>query len=579
MVQSALMQQGYLGDLTNTMDPATEDAISDYRGDNGLPPGTEVDDDLLEALFGDAYRMAGDLDNANNSECHDVRIVEPIPPMRADLAVGSQTECVRGESCLVTAWIENVGDDRFEGIAGMRGELNPALTITSLKSQHAGFICATTGEATYECLGARLSLDPRDQAVVELLVDVPADFGPDQVLHIKEMIWPDQGVKDENAVNDTDSQPIDIVDPPEPEVPPLPDLAVSKVANQGSCQAGSLCRFSVNVINKGPGAFTGDIRITDTLTPGSASLQSYSPAGWSCKGSGGQIDCTLAGASLAQGAAQPLSLTVRPSSRLRGLLENCAELNWFGDVSVRDVQAALNAAGFNAGVADGIAGPRTQAAVLAYQTARSLPPTGAIDAALLQSLLGLQTTGDAVAANDRACATVNLIAPPTVTPTPDPTPDPTPTGPVCPGGWDKVSQAKANALASEGWRVQRVRRGGVTIFCVAPGTPEVVLTCPSGFDQVTRSQANSLKGQGYSIQVVRGGGKTIWCAKAAPPPSCPSGFQQVSRNEAKKLAGTHEIRQVGNLLCAKRRAVILKPEIEIAPGLTINPGRLIEQLR
>ncbi len=244
---------------------------------------------------------------------------------------------------------------------------------------------------------------------------------------------------------------------------------------------------------------------------------------------------------------------------------------------MRDVQAALNDAGFPAGPADGIPGRRTQAAIIAYQNANGLAATGAIDAALLQSLLGLQTTGDPVPANDQDCARVNIIAPPTVTP--DPEPDPTPAGPTCPGGWQQVTQARANALSAQGWKVDRFTRGGVTIICATPGSTQVVLECPSGFDQVSRSKANALRGEGYTIQRVTGGGQTIWCAKAPPAPSCPSGYRQVSRNEAKQLAGTHDIQQVGNLLCAKRRAVILKPEIELAPGLTIRPELVIPQLR
>ena len=578
MVQAALLQQGYEVVLSNNMDPQTQGAIVAYRDANGLPAGDFVDDDLLDALFGDAGALSADRIPGNDRGCDTLNVVESTAS-RADLAVMSQTECVRGESCRVEAWIENVGEDSFEGVAGMRGELNPALAITSLKSQRNGFICATTGAASYECLGARLSLAPGEQARVELLLDVPADYGPNVVLHVKDMIWPDASVQDPNGQNDSNSEPIDIVDPPEPETPPMPDLSVSKVANQGSCQAGALCRFSVNVTNNGSGTFAGDIRITDTLSPSSASLQGFSPSVWSCTGSGGQISCVLPGASLAQGASQPLSLTVRPSSRLRGTLTNCAELNWTGDVPVRDVQAALNAAGFNAGTADGIPGRRTQAAIIAYQTANGLTPTGAIDAALLQSLMGLQSAGDPVAENDQDCARVNVIAPPTVTPDPEPDPDPTPAGPTCPRGWEQVTVARANALSAQGWKVERFSRGGATIVCATPGTPQVVLECPGGFDQVSRAKANALRSEGYTIQRLTGGGQTIWCAKAPPAASCPSGYRQVSRAEAKTLAGTHDIKQVGNLLCAKRRAVILKPEIELAPGLKITPQIVIPQLR
>src|SRR5690606_25117263 len=53
---------------------------------------------------------------------------------------------------------------------------------------------------------------------------------------------------------------------------------------------------------------------------------------------------------------------------------------------VKSVQAALNARGFDAGPADGALGPRTRAAIRAYQIETGLPTSGAIDDALLASL-------------------------------------------------------------------------------------------------------------------------------------------------------------------------------------------------
>ena len=44
-------------------------------------------------------------------------VVAPAP----DLAPSSQTECVRGASCLVDVTIENRGDALFDGAAGIRG--------------------------------------------------------------------------------------------------------------------------------------------------------------------------------------------------------------------------------------------------------------------------------------------------------------------------------------------------------------------------------------------------------------------------------------------------------------------------
>lgn len=58
---------------------------------------------------------------------------------------------------------------------------------------------------------------------------------------------------------------------------------------------------------------------------------------------------------------------------------------------VEDVQAALGRAGYDAGPADGIAGPRTANAITAYQRDNGLPADGQASAALLQHLLSRRT--------------------------------------------------------------------------------------------------------------------------------------------------------------------------------------------
>ena len=58
----------------------------------------------------------------------------------------------------------------------------------------------------------------------------------------------------------------------------------------------------------------------------------------------------------------------------------------YEDQTVAEVQEALSDDGFYNGPIDGIAGPGTRAAVAAYQRSMGLPPTGLIDARLLNSL-------------------------------------------------------------------------------------------------------------------------------------------------------------------------------------------------
>jgi localization factor PodJL len=64
---------------------------------------------------------------------------------------------------------------------------------------------------------------------------------------------------------------------------------------------------------------------------------------------------------------------------------------------VRSVQADLARLGFNPGPVDGQMGSRTRSAILAYQRANGLSPTGRIDDALLSSLAGSRASGPAMA--------------------------------------------------------------------------------------------------------------------------------------------------------------------------------------
>ncbi len=53
---------------------------------------------------------------------------------------------------------------------------------------------------------------------------------------------------------------------------------------------------------------------------------------------------------------------------------------------VADVQAALSRRGYDVGGVDGVAGPRTRAAIADFQHASGLPATGEINEATLRSL-------------------------------------------------------------------------------------------------------------------------------------------------------------------------------------------------
>lgn len=53
---------------------------------------------------------------------------------------------------------------------------------------------------------------------------------------------------------------------------------------------------------------------------------------------------------------------------------------------IRDIQTALNEAGYTPGPVDGVVGPLTRRGVKEFQTARKLPATGKIDGKTLRQL-------------------------------------------------------------------------------------------------------------------------------------------------------------------------------------------------
>ena len=58
----------------------------------------------------------------------------------------------------------------------------------------------------------------------------------------------------------------------------------------------------------------------------------------------------------------------------------------YGSSTVRNVQQALNAKGYNVGPADGQWGPSTEMAVKQFQSTQGLPATGALDTRTLSAL-------------------------------------------------------------------------------------------------------------------------------------------------------------------------------------------------
>ncbi|HLP70833.1 MAG TPA: peptidoglycan-binding protein, partial [Rhizobium sp.] len=400
-------------------------------------------------------------DNAAN----DGPVCVTVPVLAADLAPWGATTCKLGTSCPIDVRIENRGGKLFKGAAGLRGTLDPGVTISSIESRTSGLTCRVTGTGRYECDSGAMVLKPGAAADIHMTLDIPADFPHRRIVHRKEMLWPDTQVKDRKPENDRHTSVITILQPQQPATPPpatqtspppanvvAADLAVTKSASRDTCVAGSPCDFLITVTNASRTTYVGPLRVSDVFTPGSARLAGFEPSPWTCRESRGTFLCSYPRTTLRPGESRTLALALEPVRTGSGSARNCARLDWNETTLVTAVQQALNNLGFAAGEADGQAGSRTRKAIADFQRSAGLPATGVIDTALVRRLFASWGEGDANAANDNACATVT-IREPVVPP------------PVCKAGQTPVDPARAEALRAQGWRITSVSRGGRTILC------------------------------------------------------------------------------------------------------------------
>jgi len=81
--------------------------------------------------------------------------------------------------------------------------------------------------------------------------------------------------------------------------------------------------------------------------------------------------------------------------------------------TVKQAQQALNDKGFNVGTADGIVGPKTQAALEKFQQSKGLGGSGTLDS---QTLAALGVSGDASASSSTSASSSSSFSPTMDTP-------------------------------------------------------------------------------------------------------------------------------------------------------------------
>ena len=352
--------------------------------------------------------------------------------LAADLRPFGATVCQLGSSCPLDVKVENSGGKLFKGAAGLRGELDPPVTISSIKSLTRGFKCRVTGKGTYECESAELTLKPRDAAKLKLVAEIPADFPHRRIIHRKEMLWPDPKVKDKKPENDRHVSTIWIPQPdeereitPTPEPEPDFDLLVKKTG-PASCSPGGLCEYTVTIVNEGPGTYRGGLYLFDTY-PGyiESTFVSASGAGWNCFDDHGTVECRHDVVELGPRESVTIQITIRLSetieddmeTRAGGGARNCARIDWPGE-NMRDerhrnfwIERVLVQEGLlGEDQVNGVLAGAERGAIRRYQAAHGLKPTGVADARTWDSMFphSGRLEGDANADNDNRCIVTPL---------------------------------------------------------------------------------------------------------------------------------------------------------------------------
>jgi len=81
-----------------------------------------------------------------------------------------------------------------------------------------------------------------------------------------------------------------------------------------------------------------------------------------------------------------LVLSTSPLSFSGGLINRKNSQQYWPKNKIRAVQAKLNEEGFDPGPADGLMGPKTKAAIKAFQSSKGIPIDGKISDSLLKAL-------------------------------------------------------------------------------------------------------------------------------------------------------------------------------------------------
>ncbi|MEZ5875814.1 MAG: hypothetical protein R3D30_13695 [Hyphomicrobiales bacterium] len=403
------------------------------------------------------------------------------PVLAADLAPFGGTVCKLGETCKLDVEIENRGGRLFKGRAGLKGTLDPAVSISAIKSLTSGLTCEVTGNGTYECEADELTLKPDDAAKIEISIAIPGDFPHERIVHRKEMVWPDAQVKDPKPENDRHTSTIMIAQPEEPAAPEEPEEEEEQEQPP-----------------PGPECVGGSIVSGECTCPKGTERKETGPNAYRCEKPPPPITCK--GGTVRDGDCYcPKGTERKKTGKYDYVCETLPPPITCIDGRVDD-GACICPKGYE----------RKQTGKYAYKCEKLPPPITCKDGTVKDGVCYCPKGYERKQIDKYTYACEK----PPIT---------------CKGGTAKDGVC----YCPKGY--DRKQTGTYAYECVAQAPPP---KCDKGWTEVDRNKAKLLRLLGWDIKEVSSGGKTILCGKAPPAPVCEGG--SVKNNKCYCPKGTEQ---------------------------------------
>lgn len=351
-VEATLLAEGYpVGPVDGLFDPATQDAVNQYRLVHGLPPGG-IDEDFMARLYPDSAGLAGDAVADNDHDCRPFRLpgTDPLPPPGPVAGIDLHLQkwrltdnCAAGLPCVFAVGIRNEGTVGFHGhlefldTAQILGE--GALPAAAISAADPVLLCNPAVGGGQRCTPAgagEYHLPPGAMMAYRVRIDVPPGMEGHDLQNCGFIRWAGSPLPGGDAAGWNDfhcvTAPLPMVAPAEAGA----DLALEKTS--GTCTLVGDdrfdCDFTLRIRNAGTGPFAGIVQIRDGGPEGvvyAGSSDDGSPA-WSCgqAGGGGDVNCrSAATVELDPGAEEEIGLTLNmPVEVMVPGAQNCIDIDW-----------------------------------------------------------------------------------------------------------------------------------------------------------------------------------------------------------------------------------------------------------